>query len=118
MYILSYVKVFITLVKYMPQILTNYWNQSTVGWSISQILLDLIGGVLSMAQLGIDSYLDHNWSGITGNPVKLALANVSIFFDLIFMWQHYVLYSGKRTNTHTVLEDGEDGGLLREQRLD
>ena len=90
--------------KYIPQAWANYRRKSTVGWSINQVLLDLIGGVLSIAQLVIDSSLQSDWSGITGNPVKLGLANVSIIFDVIFMVQHFILYKvGK------VKEDGLDG---------
>ncbi|TVY55102.1 Cystinosin [Lachnellula suecica] len=108
-YAISYVKIVVTLVKYMPQVLTNYRNKSTHGWSIAQILLDFVGGVLSILQLGIDSYLQRDWSGITGNPVKLALGNISIFFDLIFMIQHYCLYRGKRG---TSFSEGEEDSLL------
>lgn len=93
----------------MPQVLTNYRNHSTHGWSIGQILLDFVGGMLSITQLGIDSYLQHDWSGITGNPVKLALGNVSIFFDVIFIVQHYCLYRGKRGKAFA---DGEQDPLL------
>ena len=92
-----------TVVKYIPQAWANYQRKSTAGWSIYQILLDVIGGVLSIAQLVIDSSLQSDWSGITGNPVKLGLGNVSIFFDIIFMVQHYILYKG-----HQVEEEGVD----------
>jgi cystinosin len=96
-------------VKYMPQVLTNYRNHSTHGWSIAQIILDIIGGILSLTQLGIDSYLQHDWSGITGNPVKLSLGNVSIFFDVIFMFQHYCLYRGQKGKAFA---EGEEAPLL------
>jgi len=78
----------------MPQLATNYNNQSTHGWSIHQILLDFTGGILSVSQLFVDSYLQGDWSGVTGNPVKLALGNISVFFDIIFIVQHYWLYNG------------------------
>lgn len=71
----------------------NYQRQSTDGWSIGQILLDFAGGVLSVLQLLIDASLQNDWSGVIGNPVKLGLGNVSVFFDLIFITQHYILYS-------------------------
>jgi cystinosin len=77
----------------MPQVWVNYKRKSTHGWSIWQILFDMVGGVLSILQLVIDASLQADWSGITGNPVKLGLGNVSIFFDLIFIWQHYFLYT-------------------------
>lgn len=76
----------------MPQLFVNYKRGSTVGWNIGQNLLDLSGGVLSLLQLFIDASLQRDWSGLTGNPVKLGLGSISIFFDLMFMAQHYVIY--------------------------
>jgi len=70
----------------------NYKRKSTKGWSIAQILFDLTGGILSLLQLIIDSSVQGDWSGITGNPTKLGLANISMCFDLIFITQHYFLY--------------------------
>lgn len=72
------------MVKYMPQVITNYRRKSTVGWSIEQIFMDALGGVLSVLQLVIDSSLQGDWSsGLRGNPVKLGLGNVSVFFDIV-----------------------------------
>lgn len=85
-------KLVITVVKYVPQAWVNYKRKSTRGWNIVQILLDFTGGVLSLAQLVLDSAFQDDWSGITGNPIKFLLSNVSIFFDLLFMVQHYILY--------------------------
>lgn len=93
----------------MPQVLTNYRNKSTHGWSIAQILLDFVGGILSILQLGIDSYLQGDWSGVTGNPVKFALGNISVFFDIIFIIQHYCVYRGKKGVAHS---EGEEEPLL------
>ncbi|KAK3378377.1 hypothetical protein B0H63DRAFT_246056 [Podospora didyma] len=111
-YAVSYVKLIVTLIKYTPQIVVNYRNRSTKGWSISQILLDFSGGILSIAQQSIDSYLQGDWSGITGNPVKFALGNVSMIYDLIFMTQHYILYPD---GDH---KGSETESLLGSQRLD
>ncbi|CBF89833.1 hypothetical protein AN0275.2 [Aspergillus nidulans FGSC A4] len=91
-YTLSYVKLVITVVKYVPQAWVNHKRKSTRGWNIVQILLDFTGGVLSLAQLILDSAFQDDWSGVTGNPIKFLLSNVSIFFDLLFMVQHYILY--------------------------
>jgi cystinosin len=98
----------------MPQVMTNYRNRSTHGWSIEQILLDFLGGILSLAQLGIDSYLQHDWSGITGNPVKFALGNLAIIFDIVFIIQHYWLYrgAGEKEAPATEREGAEEGPLL------
>ena len=57
-----------------------------------QQLLDFSGGLLSLLQLVIDSALQADWSGLTGNPIKLGLANISLLFDVVFILQHFVLY--------------------------
>jgi cystinosin len=49
---------------------------------------------LSLAQLILDSSLQKDWSGVTGNPLKFLLGNVTILFDFIFVFQHYILYRG------------------------
>ena len=103
----GYIKLLVTCVKYTPQAWKNYKAKSTAGWSITQILLDFLGGVLSIAQLVIDSSLQSDWSGITGNPVKLGLGQVSIFFDIIFMVQHFILYRSKGMDGHDE-DDGKD----------
>ncbi|KAF2232903.1 lysosomal L-cystine transporter [Viridothelium virens] len=91
-YALSYVKLIITVVKYMPQIWLNYKDKSTVGWSIVQVMLDFIGAILSLLQLFIDSALEGDWSGVTGNPVKFMLGNLGVVFNIIFITQHCILY--------------------------
>ncbi|WEW58757.1 hypothetical protein PRK78_004225 [Emydomyces testavorans] len=118
-YTISYVKLVVTVIKYIPQAWVNYKRKSTVGWSIVQILLDFSGGILSILQLVIDSALEDDWSGITGNPIKLGLGNVSIFFDLVFMVQHYILYPEKNVflkddenQSVPLLVDNEQHGLL------
>ena len=93
LYLLSYIKIFISLIKYMPQVVLNFKRKSTVGWSIWNILLDLTGGILSDLQLVLDCADLHDFSGITHNKVKLALGSLSIVFDLIFIVQHYILYA-------------------------
>ncbi len=125
-YAAGFVKLAITLVKYAPQIATNWRNRSTRGWSIGQILLDFSGGLLSIAQQSIDSYRQRDWSGITGNPVKFALGNVSMLYDLVFFTQHYVLYadghgpdSPAPAEREALLENGgRRGAADAERRLD
>ncbi len=115
-YGISYIKLLITVIKYIPQVYTNYQCQSTVGWSILQILMDLVGGVLSVLQLGIDAMLEGDWSGVTGNPVKFGLGNVSVVFDVIFILQHYVFYRKARVGGKEELEGGEDEAVDGERR--
>lgn len=103
LYAMSYIKVVITVVKYVPQAWLNYKRKSTTGWDIRQILLDLTGGVLSLVQLVLDSSFEADWSGVTGNPIKFLLGNVTVIFDVLFVWQHYVLYKSR-----TELEEDDD----------
>ena len=91
-YVFSYVKLIITVIKYIPQAWSNFMRKSTDGWSIGGNLLDLAGGLMSFGQQFIDAINAGDWSIIYGNPVKLGLALVSIAFDLIFMTQHYICY--------------------------
>jgi len=96
LYLASYCKVGISLIKYMPQLIMNYQRKSTVGWSIINILLDLTGGLLSILQMLIDASVSHDWTVVTGNPAKFILGQISIFFDIAFILQHYVFYRDAR----------------------
>ncbi|PVU97142.1 hypothetical protein BB559_002137 [Furculomyces boomerangus] len=89
----SYMKIFLTVTKYAPQAFTNFKRKSTSGWSIYNVLLDLTGGILSSTQLLIDASLSGNIFSVANNPGKLLLASISILFDLVFITQHYILYS-------------------------
>jgi cystinosin len=93
LYLLSYIKISISLIKYIPQVILNYQRKSTNGWSIYNIILDFTGGTLSDLQLVLDCADLHDFSGITGNLAKFALGTVSILFDIVFLLQHYVFYA-------------------------
>ncbi|TYZ59376.1 hypothetical protein PybrP1_005863 [[Pythium] brassicae (nom. inval.)] len=92
LYYLSFVKLVLTLVKYIPQVVLNCQLQSTVGWAIWNVYLDIAGGVFSIAQQVLDSAATSDWTAITGDPVKLALAIVTMSMDVVLLLQHYVLY--------------------------
>lgn len=113
LYFLSYIKMTITFVKYLPQLRDNYRRKSTVGWSIHNILLDFTGGALSTLQLVLDCWDTRDWSGIVGDVAKFALGSISIVFDIMFMVQHYVLYptSKKPPSANAPLLDPTDGAL-------
>uniref|UniRef100_A0A182NS31 Cystinosin homolog n=1 Tax=Anopheles dirus TaxID=7168 RepID=A0A182NS31_9DIPT len=89
LYMLSYVKLSTNLIKYIPQVFMNYQRKSTEGFAISNRLLDLAGGLLSLLQMMLNSWNYDDWQSIVGSPVKFGLGFVSIFFDVIFMLQHY-----------------------------
>lgn len=134
--ICSYIKLFITLIKYsvsmqyslsrclsrsdqfqflfssfQPQIFLNFSRKSTRGFAIEGITLDVTGGLLSLLQLFIDAQIiNHDWSDVTGDPGKLGLSFISLFFDAILLVQHYVLYGNKAVSA----EDEQEGGSLQE----
>ena len=85
LYYLSYMKVLITVAKYIPQVLLNMKRKSCVGWNIWNILLDIAGGILSLIQLVGDAIDLNDLSSISGNMAKLGLSAVSIFFDVSFV---------------------------------
>jgi cystinosin len=108
----SYIKIAITLCKYTPQILLNFKRKSTRGFAIMGILLDVAGGILSLLQLFIDAQLiNHDWSGVTGNRGKLGLSFISIFFDGLLMFQHYVLYGNR-------IVEGEEEAEAEDEALE
>ncbi|VDN05175.1 unnamed protein product [Thelazia callipaeda] len=111
---LSYIKMAVTLCKYFPQAYMNFRRKSTIGWSIGNVLLDCLGGVMDIIQMVLqgantgENFADSNfyhlvmavsdveilddWSIFYGNPVKFGLGLVSMIFDVLFMVQHYCLY--------------------------
>ncbi|XP_050072028.1 uncharacterized protein LOC126559904 [Anopheles maculipalpis] len=93
LYVLSYIKLSITLIKYVPQAALNFRRKSTVGWSIENVLLDFTGGMLSMLQMLLNGYNYDDWASIFGDPTKFGLGLFSVLFDILFIVQHYVLYS-------------------------
>ena len=90
---LSWVKLGISIVKYTPQVYLNWMRKRTTGWNIWNVLLDFTGGSLSVTQMFIDCINTGDWSQVSGDPVKFGLGLCSMFFDTIFMIQHYILYA-------------------------
>jgi len=97
LYWLGYLKLGVSVVKYIPQVMLNHQRRSTAGWNIYNVLLDFSGGTLSIAQLLVDATIQESWDGVIGDPVKFWLGSASLLFDVIFMAQHYCLY-----NHHTL----------------
>ncbi|XP_043475733.1 cystinosin homolog isoform X1 [Leptopilina heterotoma] len=102
LYYCSYVKLAITLIKYVPQAFYNYKRKSTVGWSIGNIFLDFTGGMLSMLQMILNAYNFEDWESIFGDPTKFGLGFFSVAFDVFFLVQHYCLY-GKHREGYIIL---------------
>jgi len=45
-----------------------------------------------MAQLFLDASISNDFSGVIGNPAKLGLSLLAMSFDVLFIFQHYILY--------------------------
>ncbi|KAB5591446.1 Cystinosin [Ceratobasidium theobromae] len=118
LYHLGTFKLYVSIVKYIPQAFSNFNRKSTEGWSIGNVLLDFTGGILSLLQLLMDSFALDDWSSVTGNPVKFGLSMQSLAFGLLFIFQHYILYATKRPTSHddsphdTEVAAGESQPLL------
>ena len=95
LYLLSYMKLFITLTKFVPQVMMNYRHKSTKGWSVGNILLDMSGGLASLLQMILVADNSQDWTSLTGDLTKLGLSAVSLSFDLVFLLQHFVLYRNR-----------------------
>ncbi|CAI5530944.1 unnamed protein product [Closterium sp. Naga37s-1] len=88
----NYIQVVMTTIKYIPQAWFNWQRRSTVGWSISNVLMDLTGGTASLLMMFVQSIDQSSFVNFTGNAGKLALSGETIAFDIVFAVQHYVLF--------------------------
>ncbi|XP_051117396.1 cystinosin homolog isoform X3 [Andrographis paniculata] len=94
--IFNNIQVVMTVIKYIPQAISNFRRKSTVGFSIGNILLDFLGGVTNYCQMAVQSIDQHSWVNFYGNIGKTMISLVSIFFDILFIIQHYILYPSKK----------------------
>jgi len=108
LYFCSYVKLFITLIKYVPQAYLNFRRKSTFGWSIGNILLDFTGGFLSIGQMFVISYNENDWGSVFGDPTKFGLGLFSVLFDIVFILQHYVFYRGNSPAEELIGDDMDE----------
>ncbi|XP_041006422.1 cystinosin homolog isoform X2 [Juglans microcarpa x Juglans regia] len=93
--IFNSIQVFMTVIKYIPQVFMNFARKNTEGFSIGYILLDFCGGVTNLMQMTVQSIDQGSWVNFHGNMGKMLLCLVSIIFDIIFMCQRFVLYPHK-----------------------
>ncbi|KAK6928452.1 PQ-loop repeat [Dillenia turbinata] len=103
------IQVTMTVIKYIPQAFMNFERKSTVGFSIGNILLDLLGGLANYGQMAAQSIDQNSWVNFYGNIGKTLLSLVSIAFDLLFICQHYILYPAKKAagNKEALLASSE-----------
>ncbi|KAH8745657.1 L-cystine transporter [Diaporthe sp. PMI_573] len=118
-FVLGNVKSFLTLVKYALQAVLNLQRKSTVGMSILQFSLDLTGGILSLAQLFLDSASAGDWSAVSSNPCQVCARqhHRSLRSCLLLPAHGPVLYRGSRKASSTGREDGETDPLLADRGI-
>ena len=95
-YILGYIKTFLGLVKYAPQVVLNYRRKSTEGFAVGMMIFDLIGGTASLLQMLFIAINNDDVASITGNPGKLGTGVVTVVFEIIFLIQKYIIYPPKK----------------------
>jgi len=117
LYYFSYVKVGVTLLKYIPQAYQNFVRKSTLGWSIGNILLDTTGGVLSFMQIFLDGLNTGNWQIFEGGGAKFALSIITLLFDALFIVQHYCLFRSEYTtiNDYKIEFENTKSGQVKGQ---
>ncbi|KRY36129.1 Cystinosin -like protein, partial [Trichinella spiralis] len=108
--VLSYVKLAISILKYIPQAVLNYRRKNTEGFSIGSIFLDFTGGVGSMFQMIVFAYNTNDWSQLFGDFTKFGLGLFSICFDIVFFVQRYALY--RNYHEMDISEESEDSQPL------
>ncbi|XP_012568147.2 cystinosin homolog isoform X3 [Cicer arietinum] len=97
--IFNTMQVILATIKYIPQAVMNFMIKSTDGFSIGNVFLDFCGGMANYAQMVTQSIDQNSWVNFSGNIGKVLLSLVCMFFDLLFMCQHYVLYPSKKSSS-------------------
>jgi len=124
LYACGWLKTTTSLIKYSPQFYLNWERKSTLGFAIGAIFFDLAGGVLMLTQQAISCKYDYDngtvrpvwtWEPFSGNCPKLFLGLITIFYDLAFLYQHFVMYpaasdSLRLTETDLLSGKGLTGG--------
>lgn len=100
----GYFNTIITFVKYTPQVILNYERRSTAGLSIPFFIMDFTGGVCCLFQQFVDLYIlvliTGDWSNFSMlsphfNIIKFLIGILTLGFDLVIAFQHFVLYAEK-----------------------
>ena len=87
-------KSIVSTLKYLYQIYLNKERETTEGFSIENIILDLTGGSLSLLQVILEIVKETGRSFFDDrtNIPKIGLSVVVIFFDFVLIYQHYFVF--------------------------
>ncbi|GKT35551.1 Lysosomal cystine transporter like protein [Aduncisulcus paluster] len=85
--ILGFIKIIVTITKYIPQAILNYRRKTTYGFAISNIMLDLGGSITQFVQMVLDCVDAHSTSPMFGNIPKFCLSLVPFVYDTLLIIQ-------------------------------
>jgi cystinosin len=92
---LAYVKIIISLIKYIPQVIRNYRRKSMYGISKLQIMLDLLGAFFSFMEFYLKKELPLI-DALNANRGKIGITIVTFLFACIFLGQVYIYGTEKQ----------------------
>lgn len=107
-------KILVNVIKYVPLIYFNFLRKTTEGMSIVAFALNLAGATFSLLQMGLDY---HNGTTDTINPVKTALAAVTIFYDIILVFQYFTYRNYKNKMEASLMAFPSDETSANEKLL-
>lgn len=90
-------KISMSLLKYVPQVIHNHERRSMKGFPVQGTMLDITGGIGSLMQLvwQISCEKRFNTAVFMANFGKIGLAMVTIIFNFIFLSQWTIYGNGK-----------------------
>ncbi|KAK4875901.1 hypothetical protein RN001_012323 [Aquatica leii] len=91
----SFLVIIVSAFKFFPQIFLNYKRKSTKGLSMVFVNFKLLGGILILLQLMLDSFNFGDWSLIFKIPIMIAVAIINITLSVFILIQRYYLYKIK-----------------------
>ncbi|EER09461.1 Cystinosin, putative, partial [Perkinsus marinus ATCC 50983] len=111
---LGTIKVIITFVKYIPQIIMNHRRKSTAGLAIQVPMMDIAGALFSGLQNILDAIYQSDIHIVTGNLPKMLIGTASSLYGFIILFQHYVLY--RASSRYEPVSEVELGSLDKQGR--
>ncbi|CAL4067522.1 unnamed protein product, partial [Meganyctiphanes norvegica] len=89
LYFISYIKLFITLIKYIPQTFYNYRRSSGTRWAVCSFAVGVDGGSVQLGQMlilvGTRQY--HEWSLMLDSPGKgFGLIHMILALSSMLVW--------------------------------
>ena len=88
----------------------NFRRKSTMGWSIGNVLLDFTGGILSIAQMFIQSYNNSKLFNVRYPSTAKALQTLNVFMHVLNLVDKSFLGQNR---SHPPLEVVDQSSMVR-----